>query len=227
MRFFGNFLCAQKVTPAERPQDAPKSSPIFRRIRKRGFRVFAPEPVFGYFLQGQKVTRPKGRIPHSFLLSKEEKSGKGPPPPSHLTISPPGDIVFPLNATTEKNPRSGSQRGVRLVKAPCDGGGRYHSGAARDDRDGFLPLQRHERPDGMMSRFACSQRAASLRLGLVFGPFGPPLALAPVHPRGSRRLSASGKQGGTVGRRVDHADHLTPDFFRGDFLLLTPHYKEE
>ena len=43
----------------------------------------------------------------------------------------------------------------------------------------------------------------------------------------SRRLSASGKQGGTVGRRADHADHLTPDFFRGDFLLLTPHYKEE
>ena len=198
MRFFGNFLCVQKVTPAERPRRTLKffcrTSGEYGRMRWQGCR-----PAF---------------------------SG-GFAPVSHLTIPPPGDIVFPLNATTEKNPRSGSQRGVRLVKAPCDGGGRYHSGAARDDRDGFLPLQRHERPDGMMSRFACSQRAASLRLGLVFGPFGPPLALAPVHPRGSRRLSASGKQGGTVGRRVDHADHLTPDFFRGDFLLLTPHYKEE
>ncbi len=43
-----------------------------------------------------------------------------------------------------------------------------------------------------LSRFACSQRAASLCLGLVFGPLcGPPLALAPVHPPCSRRLSAS------------------------------------
>ena len=127
MRFFGYFLCAQKVTPAERPQ--------------RTLKVFCR------------------------FSGENEKGDSGSSPPSHLTISPPGDIVFPLNATTEKNPRSGSQRGVRLVKAPCDGGGRYHSGAARDDRDGFLPLQRHERPDGMMSRFACSHpRPHKLRI---------------------------------------------------------------
>ncbi len=102
---------------------------------------------------------------HRRFSGEYEKGDSGPSPPSHLTIPPPGDIVFPLNATTEKNPRSGSQRGVRLVKAPCDGGGRYHSGAARDDRDGFLPLQRYERPDGMMSRFACSQsRPHKLRI---------------------------------------------------------------
>ena len=39
---------------------------------------------------------------------------------------------------------------------------------------------------------AAARRAASLRLGLVFGPpCGPPLALAPVHPRCSARLRAS------------------------------------
>ena len=43
-----------------------------------------------------------------------------------------------------------------------------------------------------LSRFACSRRAASLRLGLVSGPLcGPALALAPLHPRCSRRLRAS------------------------------------
>ena len=43
-----------------------------------------------------------------------------------------------------------------------------------------------------LSRFACSRRAASLRLGLVCGPpCGPALALASVHPRCSLRLSAS------------------------------------
>ncbi len=43
----------------------------------------------------------------------------------------------------------------------------------------------------LLSRFACSPRAASLRLGLACGPCrGPPPALASVHPRCSRRLSA-------------------------------------
>ena len=42
-----------------------------------------------------------------------------------------------------------------------------------------------------LSRFACSRRTASLRLGLVSGPYDPDLALASVHPRCSRRLSAS------------------------------------
>ena len=43
-----------------------------------------------------------------------------------------------------------------------------------------------------MSRFACSRHADSLRLGLVSGPLcGPALALALLHPRCSRRLSAS------------------------------------
>ena len=46
-------------------------------------------------------------------------------------------------------------------------------------------------PRSGLSRCACSRRAASLRLGLVCGPLCvPSLALAPVHPRCSRRLRA-------------------------------------
>ena len=43
-----------------------------------------------------------------------------------------------------------------------------------------------------LSRCACSQRAASLRLGLFSGPLrGPALGLPAVHPRCSQRLRAS------------------------------------
>ena len=73
-----------------------------------------------------------------------------------------------------------------MVEGPYDTRRLYHSRAARDDRAGAFPLQKVT--SGKRSRFACSRRAASLRLGLVSGPYGPPLALAPVHPRCSRRL---------------------------------------
>ena len=49
-------------------------------------------------------------------------------------------------------------------------------------------------PEGsLLSRFACSLRAASLRRGTQTGPLRDPwfLSLAAVHPRGLRRLSAS------------------------------------
>ena len=51
-------------------------------------------------------------------------------------------------------------------------------------------LSRSDWPRGRaLSRLACSRLASSLRLGLVCGPLrGPALALAPVHPRCSRRL---------------------------------------
>ena len=49
-----------------------EGTPFSARCR---IRIFAPEPVFGYFLQEQKVTRPGGETP--LLLSKEEERCKG------------------------------------------------------------------------------------------------------------------------------------------------------
>lgn len=86
-----------------------------------------------------------------------------------------------------------------MLKGPYGARRLYRSRAAWDDQAGAFPLQ-EDTSDGL-SRYACSRRAASLRLGLVCKPLcGFPLALAPVHPRCSRRLRASRKQGGTVER---------------------------
>ena len=65
-----------------------------------------------------------------------------------LTISPPGDIVPLSNRHGRRRTRRASPReGRTLVQAPCDGGGRYHSRAARDDRDGPARYSGHKRPD--------------------------------------------------------------------------------
>ena len=54
-------------------------------------------------------------------------------------------------ALTEKRPAERTQRGAQTVKAPCAGNGRYHSGAAREDRAGPSRYRGHERREIVLS----------------------------------------------------------------------------
>lgn len=85
-----------------------------------------------------------------------------------------------------------------MLKVPCGSERQYHSQAARDDRAGTFPLSKDT--SGRWSRFACSQpRPHKLRI-----THNDDMKFAATR---LRRLSASGKQGGTVGRLTSSAPH--------------------
>ena len=110
-----------------------------------------------------------------------------------------------------QNGIDGEETGLRRTERGTNAESALRSGTAvplpsRPGRPGrgFPVIERHER------------LVVTLRLLAARGfpptwagvwAFGPPLALASVHPRGSRRLSAAGKQGGTVGRLTSSTPH--------------------
>jgi hypothetical protein len=54
--------------------------------------------------------------------------------------------MFPIkSAATEKSQQAALQRGTRMVEVSRLSGGRYHSRAARDDRDGGARYSADER----------------------------------------------------------------------------------
>ena len=55
-------------------------------------------------------------------------------------------------ALTEKRSVETPREGRPVLKAPCVAADRYHSGAAREDRAGALPLQRTRATAGAVSR---------------------------------------------------------------------------
>ena len=75
-----------------------------------------------------------------------------------------------------------------MVQVPCGTQRLYHSRAARDlNRDGAFPLQKGTKRQVITFRLLAMRGFRPL--GLVSGPYGPPIALASVHPRCASRLS--------------------------------------
>ena len=113
MRFFGDFLCVQKVTPAERPQDAPKLSPIFRRISKKvalrakalnSFPSFVKEEKW----QGFALRISKGTCPLFWRLRLQNLPQVPQRPPldaGHLHLTDPQHLCRPVLGEVFEEPQ--------------------------------------------------------------------------------------------------------------------------
>ena len=81
----------------------------------------------------------------------------------HLTAFFFSDIVPLSNWRRRRRDRkSGTQRGAHMVGAPCVRGGRYHSRAARDDRDGPARYSGHKAARSHVRAFRASVSRCAL-----------------------------------------------------------------
>ena len=168
----------------------------------------------------------------------------------HLTAFFFSDIVPLSNWRRRRRDRkSGTQRGARMVGAPCVRGGRYHSRAARDDRDGPARYSGHKAARSHVRAFRASVSRCALFATVGRCPLppewppGPPPPRFPAPPEMppgsarpvfrlrtslpacSRALRASASRSALLASRVGPWDvylRLTPDTLRGEAFRFAP-----
>ena len=141
-----------------------------------------------------------------------------------LTMPRGGAIMQTVKmALTEKKPLCPTQRGARLVQAPCGGGGRTTPEPPGTTGTGLSRYRKARAAGDDVLRQAGWNRGEEARSRRE--PRGWTEARARDGPQGPDTARVGGKPRAANRRSVTIPSPLI--FVRGDFLLLTPHYKEE
>ena len=146
----------------------------------------------------------------------------------HLTAFFFSDIVPLSNWQRRRRDRkSGTQRGARMVGAPCVRGGRYHSRAARDDRDGPARYSGHKAARSHVRAFRASVSRCALFATAGCSALRRKCRRAPpgLFSACARHCRPALERSALLASRVGPWDvylRLTPDTLRGEAFRFAP-----